>query len=66
MMGRNEIRLNQATICKAVQFYLAVEVFRDQHAPKVEKVDVTNYGSDEQFTVTLLSREEAAKLEAKL
>lgn len=38
MEGKNELRLNAATLNKAVEFYLNSEVFQGDHAVKVVSI----------------------------
>ena len=57
MKGTNELKLSQAAICEAIEYWLTNTVLnKDNPAPKVEKVEAegkNSYAVDASFVVTL-------------
>lgn len=54
--GKNEIILNQATMCEALDYFFTNKVFKDGvQAPKVTKVkeNCTHAGLGSDFTISL-------------
>jgi hypothetical protein len=58
------MRINQATMCMAVQHYLETQVFRDGVCPKVSSIEMVTerdgYEEKGMFRVTLSSEEKSS------
>lgn len=56
MKGKNELRLNSATMQEAIQFWLINSVWKD-NGVRSDVTDVGYIASERTFTVTLKGRE---------
>jgi hypothetical protein len=57
MIGDSELKVNQAMMTKAIEFYLNSEVFREDI--KVREVGVTNLGNvPASFTIVIVGEKE--------
>ena len=60
MRGNNELRLNQATMCEAVQSWLDRSVLINAGTAKVQRVEFKSENDGDIFVVALRSDEEPA------